>query len=563
MKKTLKYLPFLAALAFVGCSSDDVPANNGGGGEGDGYGYVAVNIMSSAGTRAEDFVDGTDDENKASEGLFFIFDASGNTIHGNAQRISFTGPETENPANDNIEKLYSTVLVVDGVTPDPNLDNYQIVCVLNAPEGLENNVSTLSALTSKIADYKTNCTNAGTFIMTNSVYKNGTDTVVGAKISKVYNSATEAYANPVDIYVERVVAKIKMRKADAFSNNTDESKKYISIDGTKTEFKIVPTGVALVNLADKSYLFKDITGIDATWTWWNDAANYRSYWEVVPTIVTTGDTDTSNNMDYTKNDKKYSDIGKTDFNIDNYTPTEEYVQPNTVAANDTECRQTALVMTAKLQAVDGTALTGEKTLAYIRGGYTTSSKALEVVGKYLASTKGWYMRTGTEGSYTYVPFDKTALEWKNNADLGETDKISGLKRYEVVAQLKTDAQVYNADGTPVTDDVNAYLRSDAAKGYYARVFTDGMCYYYVYVQHYTETPTSEGATEPTTTVYNGVVRNHVYDLALTSVNGVGVPVFDPSDVIIPEKVEDQTTFYLGATVNVLAWRQVATQNVEF
>lgn len=543
------YLPFLAALAFVGCSNDDAPVDNGGG-AGTNYGYVAVNIVSSAGTRADadGFVDGTSEESQANQGLFFIFTEDGNSMFGDAQRLDFTGSED---GTGNVDKIYSTLLVVDGEDADPTeggTKKYQIVCVLNAPAELEKDVKTLAQLTAKIADYSDR-TNG--FIMTNSVYKNGDAAVVGAEVTQVYKSATEAYAAPVSIYVERVVAKIKASKhADVTFQNKNAT---VSIDGTEKTLTIKPTGIALVSLADKAYLFKNIEGIDYTWTW-NDAANFRSYWEVVPSIVAAGDTDLADNMVYTEKDKNYNEIVTEskpetgDFDIE-AAKIEEYVLPNTAAVS-TE-RPTALVVTAELY--DGA--NRMNNLAYIRGGYTTSDKALEVVGKHLATSKGWWMK---DASDAVVPFDQNGLEWKNGMDLGAA--VPDLKRYEVVAQVKEGVTVYDAAGNAVDNgatEANDYLKSDGAKGYQARVFTEGKCYYWVYIVRHTE------GTGETKVEFPGVVRNHVYDLSLETIEGVGTPVFDATDDIIPEDVKSETTFYLGAKVNVLGWRVVATQHVNF
>lgn len=62
--------------------------------------------------------------------------------------------------------------------------------------------------------------------------------------------------------------------------------------------------------------------------------------------------------------------------------------------------------------------------------------------------------------------------------------------------------------------------------------------------------------------FEGVIRNHVYDLTLNSISGVGTPVFDPNDVIIPETPDEETLWYLGAEVNVLKWR-IVKQTVDF
>ena len=76
MIKKRYFLPLLAALALSSCSSEDNVINDEP--ENNTPGYLAVNIVQpkSVGSRADaedQFEDGTDEENSASEGLFFIF----------------------------------------------------------------------------------------------------------------------------------------------------------------------------------------------------------------------------------------------------------------------------------------------------------------------------------------------------------------------------------------------------------------------------------------------------------------------------------------------------------
>ena len=58
----------------------------------------------------------------------------------------------------------------------------------------------------------------------------------------------------------------------------------------------------------------------------------------------------------------------------------------------------------------------------------------------------------------------------------------------------------------------------------------------------------------------GIVRNHIYDIAINSVSGLGTPVLDPEEVIVPQKPTNDET-YLGARINILSWR-VVKQNID-
>ena len=80
-------------------------------------------------------------------------------------------------------------------------------------------------------------------------------------------------------------------------------------------------------------------------------------------------------------------------------------------------------------------------------------------------------------------------------------------------------------------------------------WTDGKCYYYVDVEHFG----SEGYEV-------GIVRNHWYDISINSIKGLGTPVFDPTEDIVPGRMEEEN-YYLAAEVKILKWKMVS-QNVD-
>jgi hypothetical protein len=73
-----------------------------------------------------------------------------------------------------------------------------------------------------------------------------------------------------------------------------------------------------------------------------------------------------------------------------------------------------------------------------------------------------------------------------------------------------------------------------------------MAYYYIDIQHFGET--------------KAMVRNHCYDITIDKIKGFGTPVFDPEQIIIPEKPEDSEAMNLAARINILSWHLVE-QNV--
>lgn len=545
------FLSMLVGMAFVGCSSEK--ELNGGGTDPvkGGTGYVAVNIVQpkTVGTRATgDFENGDAAENNASEGLFFIFDASGKVHNVNgksSQRIKLAGSgTTDSPA---VERIYNAILLIDGVKDNPT-GAKQIVCILNAPAELETDVTNLSDLQAKVEDYCTGKTEDGKFVMSNSVYYDGDNLIVATpvKAENVKKSASEALNNPVDIYVERVVAKVRAKqKTGGITNNVVK----ITVDGVEHSYTINIDGIALSNRSDKAYLLKSLTGYSNNkWTW-NDKTNFRSFWEVMP-----GKKDGADQVTVQK--VSWNDIdGDGHYNAEatpgNYCFT-QYILPNTFEKTGDVINTSIMVAAHLTETVDGT--TKNADLVWIRGGYTTDKGALNVIASAVQTKFAYYKKTG-ESSYKELEFSD--FEWKGETGVG----------YSCYAQLKTefgtDNKIYEFTGvTPaeVTDGVskvNNYLKSKD-NSLYARKYTDGKSYYFVEIEHVAAT----GSGETATPAINGIVRNHIYDLTLNSIAGPGIPVFNPADKNIPQEPEDENLYFLGARVNVLDWR-IVSQGVEF
>ena len=557
MNKTLAILLLFLSVLFTACQSDE-PVIDDGGGKTDGkdLGYIAVSIVqpksvtSRAGTDdntptpPDGFEYGTTDENKATEALFFIFSADGGTMYGNAQRVPIKGSGTDD--NHAVERIYDAVLIIDGAGTDPTSSAKQVVCVLNAPDKLEENITNLNGLKGKVDNYGASA--SGSFIMSNSVYYENDTEHIGTIVdgSKIKKSASEAVNDPVEVYVERIVAKIRAKAktgtGDAGFQNTGA---HPVVDGEMKTLTINVTGIEIANIAVQSSLLKNIENI----TWpsgvsvtdksdWNAPTYFRSYWEVTPTT--------------TYGNKSYEEIAKESFSLADIN-LQEYIQPNT-----NQNQKTAILVTAQLKDGDIPA-----DLVYIRGGYTTNEGALALVAQLIAN-QGFFKKTSAADAtpVTYSQLGKDDFEWKNKMD----ESTLSLESYEVVAQVKSSVEgIYKMERNSETgeaiytessvSDVNAFLKGEEGLKYRARVFNQGKCYYFVNIDQSTVVGLESGKLE-------GVVRNHIYDLTLNGIGGVGVPVFDPKDVIIPVTPSGEDLFYLAARINVLDWKLV-TQGVNF
>jgi len=599
MKKKHFFLPLLAALAMTACTNEDEPilddATGNGNGEGNGeYGYVAVNIIQGDGSRsrADDtgFVYGSDDENEAKTATFYIFDAAGKII-GSPSTHSLT-PDPDVPGSvvgGNVERQYQVVLVLDGVTDEEKGNPAKIVCLLNAPEFT--GITQLSDLQGKVDDYCTNNKTAGKFVMSNSVYVDATGTVVATPIesNNISKSSAEALANPVEIHVERVVAKVNMKKTSG--NFTYETKSGVNImndDNTATsQITLTPhiTGIELANIAKQSYLLKNVDNSDA-WgitdfgNWWKGGvANYRSFWESMPAI-----TDASTfyaNQNYTDIvSKSYKDATITEGDVlDKLGNFDMYIQPNT-----NQGQKTAVLVTAELCDASG------KTVDFVklRGGYYTPGGALKAIATYVQQWGYYYQEDGLTGEAAkeYHRLTPDFFTWRDKHD---DSTLTWLTSYETVAHLGEKMPVpedspegtegkaysiytYDADKDEMTKvdngiaEINNKLHgtSENDKKYVALYYNGGKSYYFVNIDQTPVANEHKGAavTPYDAGTYEGVVRNHYYQLTLNGINGLGTPVFDPSDIIIPERVHEEELSYLAATVKVLSWKFV-NQEVTF
>ena len=231
--KISKLFPFACvALMMTACASDKDEIG-GGTKHGSDPQYLAVNIVNVGATpttRANaDYENGTAAESKINKVRFYFFNGDGSPYLIKDPGVEgVTGGDPKNwleasPADDtstsgtpsHIEKITQTVLVINGVQ---SAAPAAIVAVVN-PEtadaakiqsGENMRLSELRYSTVGSKFYKKDASGAvSDFVMSNSVYVNaGEDVCASLVAGHVTTSAEAAKARPVDLYVERVVAKV-------------------------------------------------------------------------------------------------------------------------------------------------------------------------------------------------------------------------------------------------------------------------------------------------------------------------------------------------------------------
>lgn len=594
MKKLFSIPTLLAAaaLTFSACSSSDDVSNTPENNQERSYLAITVRSVGAAPTsravNESNFEDGTDDENSISKIRFYFFDVNGNAF--TLANASETGTNyIDKTSNDFVTETTGRTpnaiekqVVVDIVSGTNNALPVSVIAVVN-PDDVHPSLATGSKtvndlrssglLTDKYAttaDGKTN-----DFVMTNSVYDNNGSASCTSLIAGVNICTTQAEArqHPVDIYVERVAAKVRVKHADDSNWTTVDGKPAYKVGTTEgmngvttaEDIYAVIDGWGIADEAPRATVEKNI-GTNEDWNrWtnygtpatclgfdtWTTADYHRCFWEITPAILTTGDPETTTHpVNHAFNDYKLG-LGTTNANT-----SVAYTMPNTPTTarsvadetrNTVQTARTKVLVAAHLMKKVGDNWVNADLCEY-KGQSYTSEDAVKaaVLGDH---TGIWYSTDGgntrqqlSTDDISYITFDA------NN---------STVKDYQVVAKL-TDAMsdatkytYYTAGGNGGTTQTVAQVNEKLAS-LPVNVHHQGMTYYYVPIRHL--------ATDPQYLGYFGVVRNHLYDVTIDTMGGFGTPVYDPDKTITPIIPTDEAS-YLSARINVLAWR-IVSQNVD-
>lgn len=505
----------LAAFAFSACTSEDAVENNPNVEGVKSYVAVNINNVGADGTRADaEYENGTAAESKINTIRFYFFTQNGDPYKlAEGKNWLELAPDQMTASTGNVENITNSMLVIKG----KDMTYPQSMMAVVNPETIEAgklaDFMKKSEVEGVVAtrNFEGQSATASNFVMTSSVYAQDGKKVWTSDISgHVALTETEAKAAPVDIYVERVAAKIT---STAQYDNVDKFKVGETATGTPVYAKIMGWGIAKENT--KANLIKVI---DPTWEEatigfnWNNANFYRSYWETTPDNDGTYKSWTA----YT-----HTAIG------DVY-----YTAPNTSYA---ETNRPIYVAAAQLVDANGNALEISK---YKGVQYLSENDVKKVI---LNENKNFFkVVSTTTGGTDYANLDPADLVFV----------VDAQKPYEVKAQVKNGLDVYQKTGETyvvATDAANAAYGANNAV-----IYKDGMTYYWTSVKHL-------GAAGKTGEF--GMVRNHFYKVDVTKITGFGTAVYDPDNEFVPVTPDEDPMTYLAARINVLSWRVVG-QHVE-
>ena len=542
MKKFL--IAAFAVLGFVACNDnnlDDVQ-NNGLTGEVE-TSYIAINLNAAEnGTRAaEDYQDGLTAERVVNAAYFFFFDPEGNAFSvtgspatepgGSVNWISanLTGNGTEAP---NVSDIKDAVLVLNtykGTYPA------QVVAVLNwAPDtGKAYKLADLYAATNikGVSD---------SFVMSNAVYANGTNAVVGTPItaSDIYKSDTEALDNPITIHVERIAAKVTVTAKNGVENNR-YFVKTANISGVDTDVYVQVTGWELYNDFAKSKLLKDI---NPAWDpavlgfTWNDSPFYRCYWAKSLAIGDIGTNAFPTTFDLELGSAANVTAGT--YADDTYTYVGENTNYDAAADNTANC--TKVIIKAKLQKKVSEGVYED--LPMTRW-YTT----------YYASLTDLLTAVANTIKYQYYWLDGTDYNYITPADLAVI-KEGNMVKFALSTASESKNWYVNGAGSYVSKTITE-INESLAKIEKAVYYDASETLYSVDIAHLAYANPGVQAGD------YGVVRNHIYNVVLNSFGGFGSPVYVPGSGSGFDYPDDPSTTgeYVSAEVRILSWRLVSQE----
>lgn len=523
MKKNLFYLSVFAALFTTSCSNNDEP-NPSGNATGEQYMAVTIKDVNS-GSRAVtdgDFEAAENNEGKiTAENLYFIFfDEYGNAfplayanVNGSEVITNMVKPkalsQSENDGSDDGSSLKGILVLGKAkgsgyVGKKPS----QVICVANPNSTRMEDLANmpLDDVLGRPTGYPKTEWNGQTsnFAMTNSTYVTAGENkkvVTAVDVTNcIFDTPEEAENTPAVIYLERLVAKVRVKYEESYKvqkrlpdGTVSDADNNFLIDNTPITFKARIDGWQLYNSAGQSNAFKKLN-LSYDWEWtWNDATRHRSYWA-----------ESSHSTNFNKNtwdlyaddqfkQKSYDKDGanKTDnvvYCYENTGFTKSNGKVNTVT-NRVQNEATAIVIKATITNADGEAID----MLRWAGAYYTLARLKERVAEAYAATYGGI------GNSDYVLF------------VQEDGKNSYYAQYNIPGQGSIDM-----------------------KELFSNIlwWKDGVTSYYANIEHF-------GG-------LIGVVRNHIYDYEVDGIIGLGIPGNKPT-------IDDETESFLACHVRVLNW----------
>lgn len=546
----------MTTLALAACSNDDVVPD---GGEVDGTGsegtkWIALDIKTSSTTRAinnPDKENGTINESTVTKTSLLLFDSNKELIevHDLAANEGTPGQPTGSSGNA-IKVPESTAYLFVVANPSAKFDVGEFQVKTESQSGASSETILRKVLTASVDDVtKANAgANQDYFMMTNSNGDLGpTDGSGNLSAIATYTSATEAEANPVEIYIDRVVAKVRV----SYTGGTGGGG--VVVGNVKwvlnvTNKKFFPASERIKTEAE-TLLNRQV---------WSDRDNQGSY-RKDPNYNNAGIT-LSDEYNYYSSS---SVIGSIPWLTATATATIDYCLENTQIEDDNvHAYTTQLLVQAQYAPADFTTS---------NDGTTSNSDA----------AINWFKISGKNYSFATLMLclaeELTAKYSSANPEAQSSPLATAVNAYLTAKSLGTysislpaTAAAFTAISGTNTADKVATLLSAFSGGESAMLagtvgslsfYKSGLNYYKVMIKHdnMEEADTDvQGQNLTAAQILNklgefGVVRNSLYDIVIASITNPGYSVIPDPDPEKKNEEEDEPMISVRINVNPWTW----------
>ena len=571
MKIKSLLIGMLACTALVGCTNNDdidnvVPENN----EKNLY-AIKINLnfpknLDQSSRALDGFDDGTDEEHNVKNCIVRFYDATKKYLGS----TTMTENDFKDVATtDNITKAgevtfrsvskpaYVVAIVNDrakslGNITENTIDDLKNMVVYDEVNALGYTTTSLVYPLSSTADVE-----GENFLMTNSTYKNNGEiiqevrlpegAVVEIEASMTNEDAFAEITTPAEIYVERVVAKVNLNMSlDGTKNPSVEGKSGVyqlhytttgAEKGDLAPYAVHVLGWGLNGTNKSFYPLKRIqSNWEASWygagrSFWANDKNHTSGTYLTTDLLKTADFEyaaTDYDLNYRTLDEIIGDIN-----------TPEYCYENTVGAKPSDNSVTHAVIKVKYMEQDANG----------NWNYVPEGQYVYRINQVVWNETNFkkHIASYLIDKYIYkegdVQLNQDALAEKLSFSVDAvTAEVSAINMANTVS-------VYEKDGkTQVTSSPNWKAVANPGR---IVAYEDGFCYYTIPIKHFEVDKNAEG--------HYGVVRNHWYELTVTSIAGFGEP--GTNNPIIPEE-EQLKDWAVKCNINILAWSKVTQDNIE-
>mgnify|MGYP004495861987 CR=1 FL=1 len=588
MKKITMFSSVLATalmMTVVSCSSsDDITGGNGNGNAEGTTSYIAINLNSVGNAPTSraykqgegTYDDGETDENKITKVRFYFYNADGTSYtlqsageNGEKPSKNYidynVGLDKDNKGNQGttVSGATSAVLVLNG---ESNVAPAAMLTVVNPDVNTamldEAPANRWSTMRTEMKGQKFNDATNG-FMMSNSTYEDGGKDLCTTQLTgKTFSSAADAKNSPVDVFVERVNAKVKTTVGDAnFVKVTTD----VELDGVNFKGKYQtkdPVGKLATIQPDGTtketdvYAYIDAWGLGDEDSWamlykqidvqnwtdatlgfsatnpWSVAAYHRCFWGK---SVAFGGTSTNSPVNHPYKEIK-AELGTALYTLPN-TPT-SYNEG--VFTDPMKSYLTKIMVAARLAYDDAGTVRPAEICTYKGQKFLGKDNVKTVIARELRT---YYKKITSD---TYKEIEASDIDFSS-----KVTSTSGLKlqNYQVVADLRSGlTELYQKKGGSYVPVAVATVKAEMQQAP-VDISNGGKTYYYTPIKHL-------GIKDSKAEF--GVVRNHSYQVEISSIKGFGTPVYNPDTEIIPVLPSDDLT-YLAAKISVLSWRVVSSK----